>query len=105
MRHFGERPIGRGYHLRSIPPGCLPPTMNKIDTVEKPRLREDLPDFRPGDTVRVHVRVAEAGRGSIQGVQGVVIRRPGGGLPGTVTLPKGSVGVGWGRTFPLHAPT
>jgi large subunit ribosomal protein L19 len=79
--------------------------MNKVDLVEKPRLREDLPDFRPGDTLRVHVRVAEAGRERIQVFQGVVIRRQGGGLRETFTVRKVSFGVGVERTFPLHSPT
>jgi large subunit ribosomal protein L19 len=79
--------------------------MNKTDLVEKPRLRDDLPDFRPGDTVRVHVRVAEAGRERIQVFQGVVIRRQGGGLRETFTVRKISFGVGVERTFPLHSPT
>src|SRR5213083_509560 len=79
--------------------------MNKVDLVEKPRLREDVPDFRPGDTVRVHVRVAEAGRERIQVFQGVVIRRRGGGLRETFTARKVSFGVGVARTFPLHSPT
>src|SRR5438552_4966207 len=79
--------------------------MNKVDSVEKPRLREDLPDFRPGDTVRVHVRVAEAGRERIQVFQGVVIRRQGGGLRETFTVRKMSFGIGVERTFPVHSPT
>lgn len=79
--------------------------MNKVDLVEKPRLREDLPDFRPGDSLRVHVRVAEAGRERIQVFQGVVIGRQGGGLRETFTVRKVSFGVGVERTFPLHAPT
>src|SRR2546421_9062002 len=79
--------------------------MNRIDLVEKPRLRDDLPDFRPGDTIRVHVRVAEAGRERIQVFQGVVISRRGGGLRETFTVRKISFGVGVERTFPLHAPT
>ena len=79
--------------------------MNKVDTVEKPRLREDLPDFRPGDTVRVHARVAEAGRERIQVFQGVVIRRQGGGLRETFTVRKMSFGVGVERTYPVHSPT
>ena len=79
--------------------------MNKVDLVEKPRLREDLPDFRPGETVRVHARVAEAGRERIQVFQGVVIRRRGGGLRETFTALKVSFGVGVERTFPLHSPT
>jgi large subunit ribosomal protein L19 len=78
--------------------------MNKIDLVEKPRLRDDLPEFRPGDTVKVHVRVVEAGRERIQVFQGVVIRRQGGGLRETFTARKISFGVGVERTFPVHSP-
>lgn len=78
--------------------------MNKVDPVENPRLREDLPDFRAGDTVKVHVRVVEAGRERIQMFQGVVIRRRGGGLRETFTVRKVSFGVGVERTFPLHSP-
>jgi large subunit ribosomal protein L19 len=79
--------------------------VNKVDPVEKPRLREDIPDFRAGDTVRVHVRVLEAGRERIQAFQGVVIRRRGGGLRESFTVRKVSFGVGVERTFPLHSPT
>jgi large subunit ribosomal protein L19 len=79
--------------------------MNKVDLVEKPRLRDDLPDFRPGDTVKVHVRVVEAGRERIQVFQGVVIRRQGGGLRETFTARKISFGVGVERTFPVHSPS
>ena len=79
--------------------------MNKVDPVEKPRLREDLPDFRAGDTVRVHARVIEAGRERIQVFQGIVIRRRGGGLRESFTVRKVSFGVGVERTFPLHSPT
>src|SRR5918999_1355963 len=79
--------------------------MNKVDPVEKPRLRDDLPEFRAGDTVRVHVRVVEAGRERIQMFQGVVIRRRGGGLRESFTVRKVSFGVGVERTFPIHSPT
>ena len=79
--------------------------MNKVDLVEKPRLRDDLPDFRPGDTVKVHARVVEAGRERIQVFQGVVIRRQGGGLRATFTARKISFGVGVERTFPVHSPS
>src|SRR6266496_5619187 len=79
--------------------------MNKTDLVEKPRLREDIPLFRPGDTARVHVRVAEGGRERIQVFQGVVIRRQGGGLRETFTVRKISFGVGVERTFPVHSPS
>src|SRR5436190_10725349 len=82
-----------------------PFVMNKIDLVEKPRLRDDLPDFRPGDTVKVHARVVEAGRERIQVFQGVVIRRQGGGLRETFTVRKISFGVGVERTFPVHSPS
>jgi large subunit ribosomal protein L19 len=78
--------------------------MNRVDPVEKPRLRDDLPDFRAGDSVRVHVRVTEAGRERIQVFQGVVIRRRGGGLRESFTVRKVSFGVGVERTFPLHSP-
>ena len=79
--------------------------MNKVDPIEKSRLRDDLPDFRAGDTVKVHVRVVEAGRERIQMFQGVVIRRRGGGLRESFTVRKISFGVGVERTFPLHSPT
>ena len=79
--------------------------MNNLDMIEKPRLRDDLPVFAPGDTVRVHVRVAEAGRERIQVFQGVVIRRQGGGLRETFTVRKVSFSVGVERTFPVHSPT
>lgn len=78
--------------------------MNRLDLVEKPRLRDDLPDFRAGDTVKVHVRVVEGNRERIQVFQGVVIARKGGGIRETFTVRKVSFGVGVERTFPLHAP-
>src|SRR5512132_1151074 len=81
------------------------PAMNKTDLVDGPYLRTDLPEFRPGDTVKVHVRVVEAGRERIQVFQGVVIRRQGGGLQETFTVRKISFGVGVERTFPLHSPS
>jgi large subunit ribosomal protein L19 len=80
-------------------------TMNKIDVIETPRLRDDLPEFRPGDTVKVHVRVVEGNRERIQVFQGVVIRRQGGGLRETFTVRKISFGVGVERTFPVHSPS
>lgn len=78
--------------------------MNKLDLVERPRLRKDVPAFRPGDTVKVHVRVSEGGRERIQVFQGVVIGRRGGGLRESFTVRKVSFGVGVERTFPIHAP-
>jgi len=79
--------------------------VNKTDLVEKPRLRKDVPVFRPGDTVKVLVRVVEAGRERVQAFQGVVLRRKGGGLRETFTVRKVSFGVGVERTFPVHSPT
>jgi large subunit ribosomal protein L19 len=79
--------------------------MNKTDLVDQAFLRADLPEFRSGDTVKVHVRVVEAGRERIQVFQGVVIRRQGGGLQETFTVRKISFGVGVERTFPLHSPS
>src|ERR687883_677868 len=78
--------------------------MNRLDLVEKPRLRDDVPAFRPGDTVKVHVRVVEGTRERIQVFQGVVIARRGGGIRETFTVRKVSFGVGVERTFPVHAP-
>jgi len=79
--------------------------MNKTDIVDKQYLRSDIPPFRPGDTVKVHVRVVEAGRERVQVFQGVVIRRQGGGLQETFTVRKVSFGVGVERTFPVHSPS
>jgi large subunit ribosomal protein L19 len=79
--------------------------MHTTDLIEKPFLRTDLPDFRPGDTVKVHVRVVEGTRERVQVFQGVVIRRSGGGIRETFTVRKISFGVGVERTFPLHSPS
>jgi large subunit ribosomal protein L19 len=79
--------------------------MNKVDLVEKARMRDDVPDFRPGDTVKVHVKVVEGTRSRIQVFEGVVIARQGGGLRETFTVRKISFGVGVERTFPVHSPT
>jgi large subunit ribosomal protein L19 len=79
--------------------------MNKTDLVEQPYLRSDIPRFRPGDTVKVHVRVVEGNRERVQVFQGVVIRRQNGGLRETFTVRKISFGVGVERTFPVHSPS
>jgi large subunit ribosomal protein L19 len=79
--------------------------MNKTDLIEQPFLRNDIPDFRPGDSVKVHVRVVEGNRERVQVFQGVVIRRSGGGIRETFTVRKISFGVGVERTFPLHSPS
>ncbi|MCU0284588.1 MAG: 50S ribosomal protein L19 [Candidatus Nanopelagicales bacterium] len=78
--------------------------MNTLDAVDAASLRSDLPDFRPGDTVKVHVKVVEGNRSRIQVFQGVVIRRHGGGLRETFTVRKISFGTGVERTFPVHTP-
>jgi len=68
------------------------------------QLRTDIPDFRPGDTVRVHVKVVEGGRERTQSFEGVVINRKHGGISETFTVRRISYGVGVERTFPLHSP-
>ena len=78
--------------------------MNTLDVVDNASLRSDIPDFRPGDTVKVHVKVVEGTRSRIQVFQGVVIRRHGGGLQETFTVRKISFGTGVERTFPVHTP-
>lgn len=75
-----------------------------IEAVTKSQLRTDLPSFRPGDTLRVHVRIIEVTRERIQVFEGVVIKRRGGGVSETFTVRKISSGVGVERTFPLHTP-
>jgi len=75
-----------------------------IDEITKGQLRTDLPAFRPGDTVRVHVKVVEGNRERVQLFEGVVIKRRGGGISETFTVRKVSYGVGVERTFPLHSP-
>ena len=78
--------------------------MNPTDLVDRSRLRDDVPAFGPGDTVKVHVRVVEGNRERIQVFQGAVIRRQGSGLRETFTARKVSFGVGVERTFPVHSP-
>ncbi|MDT4985862.1 MAG: large subunit ribosomal protein [Pseudonocardiales bacterium] len=78
--------------------------MNTLDALDTDSLRDDVPDFRPGDTLRVHVRVIEGTRSRVQVFQGAVIRRQGGGVRETFTVRKISFGVGVERTFPVHTP-
>jgi len=78
--------------------------LNILDEVESAFLRDDIPEFNPGDTVRVNVRVIEAGRERVQAFEGVVIGRSGGGIRETFTVRKMSFGVGVERIFPVHAP-
>lgn len=75
-----------------------------IDAITKEQLRTDLPSFRPGDTLKVHVRIVEGTRERIQVFEGVVIKRRGGGISETFTVRKISYGVGVERTFPVHTP-
>lgn len=75
-----------------------------VREIERAQLRTDLPEFGPGDTVRVHVRVVEGERERIQVYEGVVLRRAGGGVAETFTVRKISQGVGVERTFPVHSP-
>ena len=78
--------------------------MNKLDSVLSAPARGDLPPFRPGDTVRVHVRIKEGDKERIQVFEGVVIRRRGRAASATFTVRKVSYGVGVERTFPVHSP-
>ncbi|MFZ0172554.1 MAG: 50S ribosomal protein L19 [Acidimicrobiales bacterium] len=78
--------------------------MNPTDLVDRANLRDDIPEFSPGDTVKVHVRVVEGNRERIQVFQGAVIRRQGSGVRETFTVRKVSFGVGVERTFPIHSP-
>lgn len=107
-----SRPLGFRARLR-----CCPRTdprtdrnpenghaMNTLDALDAESLRDDIPDFRPGDSVKVHVRVVEGNRSRIQVFQGVVLRRQGGGIRETFTVRKISFGVGVERTFPVHTP-
>ncbi len=78
--------------------------MDLIKVIEQDQFKENIPDFNPGDTVKVHVKVVEGSRERIQVFEGVVIRRRGGGLSETFTVRRVSYGVGVERTFPLHSP-
>ena len=78
--------------------------MHTLDTLDAASLRSDIPPFRAGDTVKVHVKVVEGNRSRIQVFQGIVIRRSGGGIRETFTVRKVSFGVGVERTFPVHTP-
>lgn len=78
--------------------------MDIIRVLEREQIKEDVPDFGPGDTVRVHVKVKEGGRERIQVFEGTVLSRQGGGLDETFTVRRVSYGVGVERIFPVHAP-
>jgi len=78
--------------------------MNIVQEITREQLRQDIPAFRPGDTLKVYVKVIEGNRERIQLFEGVVIKRRGGGISETFTVRKISYGVGVERTFPLHTP-
>ncbi len=78
--------------------------MNTLDALDAQSKRTDIPDFRPGDTLKGHVKVIEGSRSRVQIFQGVVIRRQGAGVRETFTVRKISFGVGVERTFPVHSP-
>ena len=79
--------------------------MHPTEIIDRDSLRDDIPNFRPGDTVKVHVRVVEGNRERVQVFQGIVLRRQGVGVRETFTVRKVSFGVGVERTFPVHSPT
>ena len=107
LREFGleRRPDATSPILRQprIRPRS-PRAMNPTDLVDRTTLRDDVPEFAPGDTVKIHVRVVEGNRERIQVFQGAVIRRQGSGARETFTARKVSFGVGVERTFPVHSP-
>lgn len=78
--------------------------MDRIESIERAQLRDDIPAFGPGDTVKVHYKVVEAGRERTQIFQGTVIKKQNGGVRETFAVRKISFGVGVERTFPLHSP-
>ena len=78
--------------------------MHTLDALDAAQLRDDIPEFRPGDSLKVHVRVVEGNKSRVQVFQGAVIRRQGEGVRETFTVRKVSYGVGVERTFPVHTP-
>ncbi|WP_149359979.1 50S ribosomal protein L19 [Lolliginicoccus suaedae] len=78
--------------------------MNTLDSLDAKSMRDDIPDFRAGDTLEVHVKVIEGSKERVQVFKGVVIRISGGGIRETFTVRKVSFGVGVERTFPMHSP-
>src|SRR4249919_1814313 len=99
LRHSTRSPLAS----RQGPPGLLAMT-NPIELLEQRQLRADLPQFKAGDTVRVHFQVIEGQRRRVQVFEGIVIKRQGSGVRETFTVRKQSFGVGVERTFPLHSP-
>jgi large subunit ribosomal protein L19 len=91
--------VGDLWHLRESESA-----VNTLDALDAATLRSDIPVFRPGDSLKVHVRVVEGNRSRVQVFQGVAIRRQGSGARETFTVRKVSFGVGVERTFPVHTP-
>jgi large subunit ribosomal protein L19 len=89
---------------RPVAPAEKSIIMRKLDAVDAPSMRSDIPEFRPGDTVKVHVKVIEGNRSRIQVFQGFVLGRSGDGIRETFTVRKVSFGTGVERTFPVHSP-
>lgn len=79
--------------------------MNKIDVIEMEQMKKNIPSFRPGDTVRIQVKIVEGDKSRIQAFQGVVISRQNGGIRESFTVRKISNGIGVERVFPLHSPS
>lgn len=79
--------------------------MNVIDRIEKEHMRVDIPPFRPGDTIKVHVKIREGEKARIQVFQGIVIAKRKGGMGASFTVRKISYGIGVEKIFPLHSPT
>src|SRR2546427_8013610 len=103
---FGARPFEQKskYKAQSTKHSVLELIMNRLDNVEKSQLRNNIPEFQPGDTVRVHVRIKESEtKERLQAFEGVCIARKHGGARETITVRKTSFGVGVERIFPLHA--
>jgi large subunit ribosomal protein L19 len=104
----GYEPVERcAYARRQVPlleRNARMESMNTLDFLDKQSLRSDIPEFRAGDTLNVHVKVIEGSKERVQVFKGVVIRRQGGGIRETFTVRKVSFGVGVERTFPVHSP-
>jgi large subunit ribosomal protein L19 len=107
MRRRCWKSSRRSRILRELPPPTtwMSAAMKATDLIDNESLRDDIPDFAPGDEVKVHVRVVEGNKERVQVFQGNVIGRQGGGLQETYTVRKLSYGVGVERTFPIHTPT
>jgi large subunit ribosomal protein L19 len=105
MTEAGTQESGGNADSATIPrPSGLPRMSNVIETLERRQLRDGRPQFKAGDTVRVHFRVIEGQRSRVQVFEGIVIKRQGAGARETFTVRKQSFGVGVERTFPLHSP-